>query len=192
MAASAAEAAAPNEPEVPTEHVRLNLGLGLLGPTNLGAGGAGVGTLGATALMPFTRASFEAHLAGPAWLVISAQGGYEESSFNGQEASNWLAALRFGPRFEARVVDKVEAGGYVLAEGVLGNAEVEGNRNSTIQVGGVAGASIHFRPTPLFGVRLAIDVLRAGYQRGASGALEASSGYVRLTASPSIELTFTF
>lgn len=190
--ASAEEQAAARRAEPPAEHVRLDLGLGLLAPTNSGSGGGGVGALGITTVMPFTRATFEAHLAGPAWFLIAAQGGYEESSFNGDEGHHWLAALRIGPRFEARVIDEVEAGGYVLVEGALGHVEVEGYGASNLQVGGVAGGSIHFRPTPLFGVRLAIDVLRAGYQRGVAGEVDASTGYVRLTASPSIELTFTF
>ena len=54
------------------------------------------------------------------------------------------------------------------------------------------GAGLHFRPTRLFGVRLGVQVLELGYARVVYDQQSGYSAFAHLTASPSLELTFSF
>ncbi len=177
---------------------RIDLGMGASWATNGGGAVAGVGTLGGVGpFTPFALISFEGHLAGPVWLVVRATGDYARQTYEDEVASAWSLGLQAGPRFEFPVASRVDVGGHVLLQGAYGRArqslpDGEDGSSETVRVGGLAGTSVHFRITPLFGVRLAIDVLRAGYGWGNGGGTDWSSAYAQLTADPSVALTFTF
>ncbi len=173
----------------PDPSVRLDLGLGLgwvaLAPA---AGQGAVG--GLVGPLPMARLAVEPHLLGPAWLTIRAQGGYARTREIGGEAEAYSANLSVGPRFDVPVHDVVEVGGFARAEGSFSMYDHPLEPAiRTLAVGGVAGASLHFRTSPLFGVRLDVDVLRGGYARSSQGV---EDGYVGLAASPWVSLTFTF
>ncbi len=187
-ARTAEETPPPTEPL--WESVRVDMGLGLMGATNAGAG---IGTLGIASIMPMASLALEAHMSGPAWFVISARGGYSEQMRDDDtESGSWLAALRIGPRLEWPVVDRVEAGGYLLVTGSMGSYLYDYNEGADrLSIGGVLGGSIHFRATPLFGVRLGLDLVSAGYFVESSSET-VTRGYAELSPSPSLELTFTF
>lgn len=186
------------------EHVRVDLGIGLMGGlgggiagaggAHAGLGGLGSGGLGGLGLIPTASVAFEGHLAGPAWLVVEGSGGYADwNGGDGTSASSVSGALRAGPRFEWRVVDRVDAGFHVLARAATSHAENEpGSEWDAFDVGGDAGASIHFRATPVFGVRLVLDVVSAGYSTASTDELAAtSSGYAEVDPSPAVQLTLT-
>lgn len=176
-------AAAPSQ-----ESVRLDLGLRLNG-----LGGVGQ----QPQLMPIAILAFEAHMAGPAWFLIAGNGGYALQSTDDDGGSrSWNVALRAGPRLQWPVVDRVDAGGYLLVSGGASSFLVgrEGNlvyEGKAYQIGGVLGGSIHFRATPLFGVRLALDLVEAGYQV-IQADFDTTGGFAGFNPSPSAELTFTF
>lgn len=194
-----AEAGAANGER--TGSVRVDLGIRAMSGTG-GLGGAGGlgGTAGigaASILVPAATAALEVHLGGPAWLVLSGDGGHvsgEDAS--GATTSSTSFALRAGPRFEWPVIDRFDAGFHVLATGAVSHAELDRDDDveeaDTIDLGGVAGASIHFRATRVFGVRVAIDVLRGGWARSELEGGVSTTGHVQLVASPAAELTFTF
>jgi hypothetical protein len=191
--AEAGVMAAPEEPRNDGESVRLDLGLGLSGVTIVGATNGAAGTLGG-GLFPAAHAGLEVHLAGPAWLAIRARGSYSAFGDGSQVSRAWSAGGTIGPRFETPVFDFLDVGGHVFVDASYSGSEVliEGPQASTASVGGVAGASLHFRASRFFGVRLVLDVVRAGYAWTPGQIPEAAHTYAQLTASPQIELTFTF
>lgn len=199
MLVTQSEAWANETPEMAarSESVRVDVGLGIAG--NLGGGGAVAG-LGGGPLIS-TGVAVEAHLAGPAWLVVRGSGGFTQWDTEGvASASSSFAGLRVGPRFEWRVIDYFDAGFHVQANGAV--AHDEGSASSgadaydgdAYEVGGVAGGSIHYRATSVFGVRLAVDLVKAGYASSwnDTGKASVSAGYANLSPAPSAELTFTF
>ncbi len=197
----AEEAHGAGEREPRDENVRVDLGLGLVGGlassgiSGLGALG-GTGGLAGSGIVPTASVAGEVHLAGPAWLVVEGNGATAQwNSGDGMTASSLSGGLRAGPRFEWRVVERVDAGFHVLARGSVSHAEAtSGGEWDSVDVGGVAGASIHFRATPVFGIRLLLDVVSAGYATASSDQVAdpTSSGYAQVVPSPAIQLTFTF
>lgn len=162
-----------------TESVRADIGIGYLG----GTGG----------MVPVATAALEGHLVGPAWLVVGGSGGWSRWEDGGGRTSTSTAAnLRVGPRFEWNVIDRFDAGFHGFASASFAHSETTPSEEvDLIDVGGVAGASIHFRASRVFGVRVAIDVVRGGYAQASYGGLD-SSAYVQVAPSPAAELTFTF
>jgi hypothetical protein len=180
------------------ERARLDLGIGLMGGWGAGtANGAGAASgSGLGGLMPIVHASGELHLAGPVWLVVRAQGGYASWETDGVEGTSWSAGGAVGPLVETPVFDFADVGGYLLVGGSYGRSEDDTVRTASAQLGGVAGVSVHFRATRFFGVRLLLDVLEAGRAWSGYASLDqgtaGSNTYARVTAQPSMELTFTF
>ncbi len=182
------------EPTGNTESVRLDMGLGLSGVTIVGTGngGAGAGPLGG-GLFPMASVGLEVHLAGPAWLVIRARGSYSSFDEAVQTWHAWSAGGTIGPRFETPVFEFLDVGGHVFFDASYSGMDVPyGVQESNLSLGGIAGGSLHFRPTRFFGVRLVLDVVRAGYAWTQGQTSEAAQGYAQLSASPQVELTFTF
>lgn len=178
------------------ERARLDLGIGLMGGWGAGTGSGGGAAGGLGGLMPMVHASGELHLAGPVWLVVRAQGGYASWETDGVEGTSWSAGGAVGPLVETPVFDFADVGGYLLVGGSYGRSEDDTVRTASAQLGGVAGVSVHFRATRFFGVRLLLDVLEAGRAWSGYASLDqgtaGSNTYARVTAQPSMELTFTF
>jgi hypothetical protein len=201
--AQEAEAKAEKEQEPPKEaqaeeRARLDLGLGLMGGWGAGTGNAAgaAGGAGLGGLMPTVHATGELHLAGPVWLVVRAQGGYASWETDGVGGSSWNVGGSLGPLVETPVFDFADVGGYLLVGGSYGRSADDTLRTANAQIGGVAGVSVHFRATRFFGVRLLLDVLEAGHAWSGYGpptdGTFGSNTYARVTAQPSMELTFTF
>ena len=202
-AALADDAAPESAPPAGVEEVRskqryrLDLGMGMQG-----VGVATTGALGGLS-SPFARAGFEARLAGPAWLMLEAHGSVGTNEGYGSASSWWSAGGAIGVRLEQPVYDFVSVGGYGVVLGSYSRAGYAGPGpdgapigadSSAFSVGAAFGVDLHFRASSFFGVRLGLELLRAGYEEswddwtgdGASGA------FGRLTASPRVALTFTF
>jgi hypothetical protein len=173
------------------ESVRVDIGLGYMG----GLGG----------WMPIATATFEGHLGGPAWLVVGGSGGWSQWEDGDNVSTTTSVGVRVGPRFEWHVIDRFDAGFYGFATGSFAHSETQiaaqaGGQGAgpaeggydALDVGGVAGASIHFRMSRVFGARVAVDIVRGGYATADYDGGEASSGYLQLSPSPAAELTFTF
>lgn len=166
----------------PVDHHRLVLGMGY--PQLLAGSAGALGSLG-----PYGSAGYETRIAGPAWFMIAAHGGvssYEDSSSGGTTA--WSIGGTTGVRLEAPVFDFVDVGGYGAFRGAASQAQ----EYSAYSVGAVFGLGLHLRPTRFFGVRLGLEVLSAGYSHAAYMQDVARAAYANLTASPSLELTFSF
>lgn len=166
-------------PKLRTESIRVDIGVGYMG--------------GAAGVVPVGTAAMEGHLGGPAWLVVGGSGGWSTwEDGGGRTSTSTSANLRAGPRFEWRVIDRFDAGFHGFASASFSHSETTPSEEvDTFDVGGVAGASIHFRASRVFGVRVAIDVVRGGYAMASYGGVD-SSAYVQVAPSPAAELTFTF
>jgi len=166
----------------PVDHHRLVLGMGY--PQALAGSAGGLGSMG-----PYGSAGYEARIAGPAWFMIAAHGGVSSFESSGvQSTTTWSIGGTTGVRLEAPVFDFVDVGGYGAFRGAASRAQDA----SAHFVGAVFGVGLHLRPTRFFGVRLGLEVLSAGYSHSAYLHQVASAAYANLTASPSLELTFSF
>ncbi|NUP05590.1 MAG: hypothetical protein HOW73_05970 [Polyangiaceae bacterium] len=179
--------AAPMTPPPPPEYVRVGLGMGLMFAGGLNA---------PVSVVPLAVAGVDVHMFGPAWLVLRANGNYADDELNGQSTKTYGVGGRIGVRLEAPLFDWLEAGGYGALQGQYSKQSSSGLTgpldSQTGWFGGVIGASAHLRPTRFFGVRLGLDVLRAGHAWSTYGEESYESTSVAFEPSPSVELTFTF
>lgn len=189
--------------EAPVAHaadeafLRVDLGLGLPGANGAGLTsiGGGLGAAGGltSSWIPTGEVTLELRAVGPLWFVGRAIGSYHTASAQGFEvARSWSVGGQAGVRVEVPLLDWLEAGGHVLLGGNVARSAAESYASSGYFVGGVVGASTHLRPTELFGVRLSLDILRAGHQSSSGTGHDASGTFIELTATPHLELTFSF
>ncbi|MBL8744195.1 MAG: hypothetical protein JNK04_23970 [Myxococcales bacterium] len=188
-AAAASDPATKRESATPESH-RLNLGMTIpLGGVSAG----GSSTLGS---LPSASAGYEARMTGPAWFLVALRGGlnsaysrYTEPEGDTVESrfGAWSAGGTVGVRVEKPVHEYVEVGGY----GIVGAMFSQTNYGESLGIGGAFGAGLHFRPTRLFGIRLAVEVLDWGYSESVNGADESQGGYATLKASPGLDFTFS-
>jgi opacity protein-like surface antigen len=183
MAATTEEAAGAKKEPPALDHHRLLLGLML--PVGLSGGSSGA--LGGLT-PPAAQASYETRMTGPAWFMVGARGSGERIGTDTMESGSWSFGGFTGVRLEAPVHEYVEVGGY----GVFEAAGHEWSEGYGWNFGFDFGAGLHFRPTRLFGARLGVEVLKLGYEKETYLDQLAYRAYARLTASPSIELTFSF
>ena len=176
------------------ERVRVAIGVGWMAAGLGASAGAGAGPIGALG-GPMATATLEARLGGPAWAVAGVRGDMAQATANDQTSETYSVGGTAGLRLETPVFRWLDAGGHVLAEASRGAVEVSGDGGGEAtftRVGGVAGPSIHFRPSEVFGVRLALDVLHAGRTWAEDQNGEATAVNAGVSASPRAEVTFSF
>lgn len=201
--AASSDAPAGVEEQRAGQRHQLALGLGLQGVALGGGAGAGAaGPLGGVP-SPYLTTGFETRLAGPAWLLLEAHGSVGKDNGYGATGTQWSAGGALGVRLEHPVYDFVSVGGYGALVGSYSHAAYEGPgpegepwafESNAFSVCAVFGVGLHFRASSFFGVRLGLELLRAGYSEvdepltnsGAAGA------FAQLAASPRVALTFTF
>jgi hypothetical protein len=187
------------------QRYRIKLGVGInarLGGLAPGAtAGGSAGALGS--LSPIGSAGLDIRIDGPVWFVVSASGGVASYAKGAESSSAWRIEPAAGLRLETPVFDFVSVSGSGLANArfsrssydhVTGAGTSEGGASEGFSVGGTFAASLHFRPTSFFGVRLDLELLRIGYQRTYDSWTDAadSGAFGELNASPSVALTFSF
>lgn len=189
--------AAP-EPDVePVERVRLDLGVTIM---SLGGGNGGV------AVWPSVHTGLEIRMAGPAWLIASGHASYREHELDAwdptysDESTSINGGGRLGVRLETPVFEWLELGGHATLGARYGRHDslVNGDHES-IDIGAQGGVGAHLRPKRFFGMRLGLDVVRAGRswsrataQYDVRSEQTSSAAYAEIIAWPTFEMTFTF
>lgn len=184
-------ATAPTKLPVRDERFRIGVDFPVAHFVALGNGvGVGVGTAGPLGGLvgPASRVAAEVRMAGPAWFVFALEGAYASRSSGDDAAISWNGSLLAGPRFEVPVLAHVDVGGHVLLRARVSAVDAPEYDWTSGEIGAVAGATIHVRPSDFFGIRLGLDVLDGSFSPGDEG----SAGHVSLGASPWVGLTFTF
>lgn len=192
QAEEAADEATTPEVEAPETTHRF-----ALGATWIGMGGAdGMAGLGGLAGTPSYHLAYEPRVARMLRLLVRVEGAYGAQSTVGAESEGFSMGGRLGLRAEQPIAEVFGVGGYAAAEGrgirVSFTQAEQSSALSSLMVGGVAGLSAAYHPSPFFGLRVSADVLRGSYGRTTSGGGVTESTGVELVVHPAGELTFSF